>query len=277
MRPTRGHLARGLTLLEVIIAISLVVMLMGAVMTFFWQAGEIRAQAADRIDRTQVARQVLARIGEEIRGCVGMEQIGFPLEQRLIGDRRSITFLTTTLPDPDRYLFYGEFDDLPPARHDLTLVTYRLWVEDEEVDENGEPIVGGIIRSEKQTLNQFLVEEDDPLQLRHDLWSHELGYLEFRYFDGVEWSTTWDLTEGNSLPQLIQVTVGYRNVTMEEWEDTDLQTYPIAEYPLGDDLEHPDRYSMIIRIPAADKFFGSRVQRVGKQFAEQLGVGGSGL
>ncbi len=277
MRPTRGHLVRGLTLLEVIIAISLVVMLMAAVMTFFWQAGEIRAQAADRIDRTQVARQVLARIGEEIRGCVGMEQIGFPLEQRLIGDRRSITFLTTTLPDPDRYTFYGEFDDLPPARHDLTLVTYRLWVEDEEVDENGEPIVGGIIRSEKQTLNQFLVEEDDPLQLRHDLWSHELGYLEFRYFDGVEWSTTWDLTEGNSLPQLIQVTVGYQNVTMEEWEDTDLQTYPISEYPLGDELEHPDRYSMIIRIPAADKFFGSRVQRVGKQFAEQLGVGGSGL
>lgn len=273
-RPLR--LLSALTLLEVLISISLVAVLLGGAMTFFWQAMEVRKQVGERIDRTQLARQVLARMAEELRSCVGFDEVGFPVEQRLVGDRRSITFLTGALPGRHQYVFYRESDELPPAQHDLTLLTYRLWVDAENLDENGQPIVGGIIRTEKKTLNQFLVDEEDPLDQRNDLWSPELGYLEFRYFDGVEWDTRWDITEGNSLPQLVQITVGFTNITLDEFEDRDLTEYPISEYPLGDDRPHSDRYSMIVRLPAADRFFGSRVQRIGKKFSEQLGVGGSG-
>jgi hypothetical protein len=128
------------------------------------------------------------------------------------------------------------------------------------------------MRTEKKTLNQFLVEFDDPLDVRNDLWSPELGYLEFRYFDGVEWDTVWDVTKGNSLPQLIQVTVGFESCTDDELEDRDLDEYPLIDYPYGDDREHTDRYSIIVRIPAADKFFSSRVNKqLGKGLADQLG------
>lgn len=267
---------RGLTMLEVIISISLMALLLGTLMTFFWQTGEVRREAARLAERTQIARQVLDRMANELRGCIGVEQIGFPVdkEQRLIGDRRSIKFLTTTLPEDHQYEFYGEFEQMPPAQHDLREIGYRLWIDPDETTEEGEPIVGGILRMEKKTLNQFIVEEDDPLQLRTDLWSHELGYLEFRYFDGVEWDTIWDITEGNSLPQLIQITVGFDSITNYELEDEDLGEYPIEEYPLGDEQYHPERYSTIVRIPAASRFYESRLERVGREFSEMMGVEG---
>jgi prepilin-type N-terminal cleavage/methylation domain-containing protein len=324
------HRRRGLTLLEVIISVALIGMLMGAMVTFFWQVVEVRDTAAQAADRMQIARQVLARIEAELRSCIGVATIGFPIEQPLvedefledtedivrtaeevvvegddgfggeltgeladlfaggaaadpnapltgnipllIGNRRNITFLTARLPAGHQYEFIGVDELPPPAQHDLTQVSYWLWVDPEDTDEDGEPIIGGIMRTEKKTLNQFLVEFDDPLDVRNDLWSPELGYLEFRYFDGVEWDTVWDVTKGNSLPQLIQVTVGFGPCTNDELEDRDLEEYPLIDYPYGDDRVHRDRYSIIVRIPAADKFFSSRVNRqLGQGLPEQLG------
>jgi hypothetical protein len=271
----RGRYARArrraLTLFEIVIAVGLIVMLTAAMLLFFWQTGEIRRQAARTSDKSQVARQVLDGIAAELRGCVGLEQIGFPVEQRLVGDRRGITFLTTAAPDQSQYRFYRESDELPPAQHDLRLITYSLWVDENQTTEEGNPIVGGILRIEKKTLNQMVVEEDDPLDQRTDLWSHELGYLEFRYYDGVEWDTKWDITEGNSLPQLIQITVGFDTITMDELEDADLQGDALTRQPEF----NPNRYSTIVKIPTADRFFSSRIQRVGKQMSEQMGVGGT--
>jgi type II secretory pathway pseudopilin PulG len=269
-----------MTLLEVIISVTLISMLMGAMLTFFWQSMEVRKEAVRMSDRTQIARQVLQHLATELRGCLGVEQFGFPAgengEQRLAGDRRSITFLTTALPDKELYQFFGEFDELPPGQHDLREIGYELWIDPEETTDEGEPIIGGILRTEKKTLNQFIIDEEDPLQLRHDLWSYELAYLEFRYFDGVEWTTEWDLEEGNPLPQLVQVTVGFDPLTQAELDDEDLDMYPLDQYPLGDDLPHRDRYSIIVRIQAASRFFSSRLQRVGREmeFGEQLGIEG---
>ena len=80
------------------------------------------------------------------------------------------------------------------------------------------------------------------------------------------------MTKGNSLPHLIQVTVGFESCTDDELEDRDLDDYPLIDYPYGDDKEHADRYSIIVRIPAADKFFSSRVNKqLGRGLAEQLG------
>ena len=276
IRSTHQRPPRGLTLLEVIISIAIIVVMMSAMLTFLWQFMEGRKHASLAAEEMLIARSVLQKVASELRGCVGFDQVGFPMEQgqRLLGDRRSVSFLTLTLPAKHQYEFDSDYEMPLPAQHDLRQVSYSLWVDQDNVDENGEPIVGGIIRTEKKTLNQFLIDADDPLHIRNDLWSHELGYLEFRYFDGVEWSTTWNVTEGNSLPQLIQVSVGFKSITQYELEDEDLVEYPITnpDFALGDDLPHPDRYSILVKIVAADKLFGSRIQRVGEQF----GIGGLG-
>src|SRR4051812_3458091 len=89
---------RGMTLFEVVIAIALIALLMATLLIFMWQTGKVREQAKRGVERTQLARQVLDRLAAELRGCIGSDQIGFPIEQRLAGTRRSITFLTTALP-----------------------------------------------------------------------------------------------------------------------------------------------------------------------------------
>lgn len=259
-----------LTLFEVVTATTLIILLLVTLLTFFWQSAQVRTEAAKLADRVQVARQVLDHMSTELRGCIGMEQVGFPVEQRLRGDRRSLTFMTTALPSADQYRNYSLTDELPPAQHDLREVSYSLWVDPENTTDEGEPVVGGILRSEKRTLNQQVIEEGDPLVVRNDIWSHELGYLEFRYYDGVEWDTTWDISQGNSLPQLIKITVGFDSITQAELDDADIE-----ERSLDDpDPYDPSRYSTIIRIPAADRFFGSRFQKVGKTLSSQLGVEG---
>lgn len=264
----------GLTLFEVIISISLIVMLTAAMLTFFWQTVEVRDLAAGSSERTQLARQVLSRLASELRGCVGSAEVNFPLEQRFAGDRRSITFLTTALPDESQYRFYGEFDDLPPGQHDLRLLRYALWVDPDNKTDDGEPIVGGILRTERRTLNQFRIDEEDPLTEKTELFSYELGYIEFRYFDGVQWDTKWTVTGGNSLPQLVQITVGFLPISAEEYEDRDLESYPIAQYPFGDDRPHPDRYSTIVRLPAASRLFESRFEKLRSDLLDASGVGG---
>lgn len=270
----RSPRVRGLTLFEVIISLALIAMLSAAMFSFFWQTIEIRDQAAGAAERTQLARQVLGRMATELRGCVGSMDLGFPIENRFSGTRRGITFLTTVLPDPHQYEFYGEFDDLPPAQHDLRLLGYTLWVDPDNKTDKGEPIVGGIIRTERRTLNQFLIDEDDPLTEKHELFTYELGFLEFRYFDGVEWDTSWTVTSGNSLPQLVQITVGFNPVTSDEYEDRDLDSYPIRDFPFGDDQHRTDRYSTIVRMPAADRFFQSRFERMRGEMLESLGIEG---
>lgn len=269
-----------LSLLEVLVALALIIMLVSSMFTFYWQMAEARQKAAEASSRTQLARVIVDEIAREIRGMVGFDKINFPSaqgEQRIVGTRRSLSFFTTALPGKDQYMFYGPSDNPLPAKHDLRLISYSLWVDPHEKNENGDPIVGGILRSEKKTLNQFVVNEDDPLDIRNDLQSPELGYLEFRYFDGVEWDTKWDITDGNSLPQLIMVTVGYKSIMQDELDDVDLQSYSVSDYPFGDPKPRDDRYSVIVKIPAADRFFSSRISRVGKQASDQLGVTGEAV
>jgi prepilin-type N-terminal cleavage/methylation domain-containing protein len=274
----RGHRsprARGLTLLEVILAITIIALMMVALGTFMRRTLDIREQVIKESDRTQIARSFLESLAAELRAIPGGEQLNFPVEQRLVGDRRSISFLTTTLPERERFVFYQDTDEPPPAAHDVRLVTYDLWVDGDETTEDGNPLVGGITRTLRQTLSQAVIDEDDPLTERTDVWAPELDYLEFRYFDGVQWRTDWTFTEGNALPQMIQITVGYDQISMYEYEDFDLDDFPVEEYPLGPEEPHnPDRFSVLIRMPTADRFFNSRLQTLGDSLAEQFDVEG---
>jgi type II secretory pathway pseudopilin PulG len=260
--------ARGMTLFEVIISISLIAMLLGTLMTFFWQTVRVREQVTRMTDRTQIAEGILGHLAAELRGSVGLDKTGFPVQQ-FAGARRSITFLTTALPPKDEYAFFTESQQGPVPQDDLREISYSLWVDPEKTTESGDPLVGGIVRTERRATipainEEEIAEDEDPLYLRHDLWAHELGYLEFRYFDGAQWTTQWNVTQGNALPHLVQVTVGFDSLTKDELEDRDLQQYPIEqeEFYLGPDKPNPDRYSLIVRIPAADQAFSSRLSRL---------------
>lgn len=272
------HRRAGLTLFEVIVAVALMALLLSALLTFFWQTLEIREKAATVADETLIVQQMLDRIARDLRQCPGVQGISFPNLVQFSGDRRRLTFLTAPLPPEESYRFARESDEQLPPRHDLREVTYELWIDPEETTEEGDPVVGGILRTERRVLepseeeDEELNEDEDLLYMRRDLWSHELGYLEFRYYDGVEWATSWDVSQGNPLPHLVQITVGFDSLNADELEDRDLEEYPLDQYPVSmvaiDESPDPRRYSMIVRMPGADPMFTARLYRLGNEVEE---------
>lgn len=243
-------------------AVALILMMTGAMLTFFWRAVQVRDQTAIESERAQLARQVLGRMAAELRACPGKNQLELPAGAWLTGDRRSITFVTLRLPDRELYDFFSELDEPPEAQPDLVLVRYQLWVDPEETTDEGEPVVGGIVRSETRLRPQRVIDEENPLEVRNDLWSPEIGYLEFRYLAGGEWNTQWPAKFGNFLPQAVRITVGFTSIKRDELEDADLEAYPPDQFPWGDDQPHPDRYSLIVRLPAVDRSLFSRIERL---------------
>ena len=271
---------RGLTLLEVVISLALITMLVGALLTFFWQTLEIRDQAMRAADRTNLAQQVLDRMAGELESCSALPDVGFPIEQ-FVGDRRSVTFITCPLPPDESYDFYRDAAYAPSPQHDLREITYSLWVEQDEETEEGDPLVGGILRTERRALDPYMPEAEAPedeelIYVRRDLWAPELGYLEFRYYDGVQWAPRWQVSEGNKLPHQIQITIGFDSLTQEEYDDQDLDQYPIDQYPLGPNEPDINHFSRIVRIPAADMMFSARLYRLGSDVEELYQFMGAG-
>jgi hypothetical protein len=111
-----------------------------------------------------------------------------------------------------------------------------------------------------------------------EIYSQQIRFLRFCYFDGKSWWDRWDVSGENPLPQLIQVTVGFDPhpafggdvpLTQEEEEFCTCMNDPVDVRdcaPLS-----PDRYTMIIRLQQADMFFRSRVTRESQALLEDLG------
>lgn len=272
VRPARRP-ARAMTLLEVVIAIGLIAFLLGSLLTFFWQTLEIRKVAGASAARTRLVKQVLDRISGELQAAVAPDGFQVAGLQTFTGDRRSITFLSHPMPDDESYRIYRA-GELPAAPHgDLREVTYRLWIDPDNKTDDGDPIVGGIVRSEQPAITpavaiEQLSEDEAARYIRHDLWSYEIGYLEFRYFDGVSWSTTWHVTQGNPLPHLVQITIGFDSIKQADLDDQDLNEYPIDQFPLGPDKPQPNRYTTIVRVAGADPKFSAHWSRMNDQVEE---------
>ncbi len=260
---TRRRSRRALTLLEVLIAITLIGMLMGALLTFYWQTLSVRDKVIAQANRTELIQQTLGRICTELRAALGVSKIGYPV-QRFSGDRRTITFLLEPLPPESSYVAYQPNQTNVAPQQDLHEITWSLWIDPLNTKDNGDPIVGGLMRDERRVMDPVIPEseaaEQDQIQyVRHELVSPELGYLEFRYFDGVQWSTTWSGGQGNPLPQQIQVTIGFDSIKKEDVENSDLEDYPVDRYPLGPDTANAQRYSTIVQLVGADSTLSNRL------------------
>jgi len=80
------------------------------------------------------------------------------------------------------------------------------------------------------------------------------SFYEAARIDGANWWPTWQLAQGNTLPQLVRITVGFRpdpeqlelRDEMEIVEEDFLQNEEEIE-PLA-----PDRYSIVVRLKQAD-------------------------
>lgn len=256
----------GLTLLEVLLAIGLVTFLSVTMFLFYDVTLRSRDFGTRRINEGNLARVIAQQIANEIRSANGFLIGAGP---GIAGKERQITIQTVVIPDKEIFVRRNIQDEPMPAQSDLRQVQYYLAYDEDASFEYPDGTTGpapmGLVRREIQTLNQVIVRDDQSESVDLDLYAPEMKYLRFRYFDGVEWLDHWDIGKGgesglgNSLPQAVEVTVGYPAVPPPEENELDLENSDLKPAPA--EAYGEDKCTIVVRLQQADTFFGSRLIR----------------
>lgn len=72
---------------------------------------------------------------------------------------------------------------------------------------------GGLIRMDGDRSEMEFADQAADLEMmadRAELLAPEVNFLQFRYFDGLQWTDTWDSNAQERLPNAVEVTLGFR-------------------------------------------------------------------
>lgn len=269
---------RAFSLLEVILAITLMIFLLGVLFRFYHSSMINRQRGMASIKEAHIARLLLRQITDELRSAAGFTPGYGP---GVIGDRYELAMQTLAVPDKELFRRRSIRERQLPGQHDVKQVRYFIAWDEDITDENGIPYALGLVRQELKTLRQAVVvvpkdigeheveagqqDEDAEQSFRLQLYAPEIKYLEFRYFDGAEWHRDWHVAEGNALPQMIRVTLGFETRKQE-----DMNTgFNEEDFKFEEDEIFPPRsYTAYVRLVQADTFYGSRITRAARDLAE---------
>ena len=277
VKPTYQRCQRGFTLVEVVLALGLIVLIAAMMFQFYATTLDMRDRGKRTVESGYLAQRIAHQIAEEVRACNGFLTAMGP---GISGTERFISIQFVRIPDKKVYRRLSVTDDPPPAECDIRQVQYYLAYEQDgeemcDYEDFGieAPCNLGLVRREVKTPLQTAFLDSDDRSVALDLLSREIQYIRFRYFDGVDWLRDWDLGEdaanANSLPQAVEITVGYHSLPppQEEEEDdeeseagsgdfTDTDLTPAPPEPYS-----PETYTVTVRLQQADSFFGSRLIR----------------
>ena len=228
---------RGFTLLEMVLAMSIAVLLIGGVFGFYRYALAARQSLIDSADRIAFRQALMDRLTRELRGAISYAYLNMGIS----GSTDQIEFITSAVPA--RYTWEEPaIGEAPrPPQFDLRRVGYRLAVDDESADP---PVVVGLERTAQTLLTESLTEEGQ--QVRVKRISDYYRFLRFRYYDGTDWQDQWN---GARLPQAVEITLGVE---------------PLAEGMLPE--EYPgETWRRVVFIPASRlKAGATRIQGLGE-------------
>jgi type II secretory pathway pseudopilin PulG len=267
---------RAFTLIEMVISTGLLVMLIGTMYWFYASSLQNREEGTQKARDVQLARVILNRIAEEIRQASGNTPGYGP---GIIGGPNALSINTLTMPTKELLRRRSITAKPLAAQFDLNEVRYYIAWDEENLDEDGNPRPLGLVRRVTKTFNRVLILEgeegtDETAAIKEELYAPELKFIEFRYFDGATWWDRWEEFAGNSLPQMIRITVGYEAVLPEEFQQMELVDDNFLQDESEQEALPPDRYTTFVRLVQADVFYGSRVTREASAFAEsEQGIG----
>jgi len=205
------------TLLEVVLAITLALGAVGAVLAFNQHVLEIRGRIFTDVEAISSQRVVMGKLTDELRGAMAYPFLGGGMS----GQAGQVQFVSAVLPSPAVWAPRTATDDPPPPEQDIQFVTYRLrYATDERgvvlVDEKGDPIVIGLERSCQKVLASGA---DDGPQISTSLLTANIKYLNLRYWDGDSWVPIWS---GNNPPPAIEIVIGAAppaaGMTLEDYQ-----------------------------------------------------------
>jgi len=243
--PRRTRNARGLTLLEVTLAVSLTVGLMGVALAFYQYVVDVREDFSSQLGTVQITnarRRVMDRMTDELRNAVTNPF----LQMGLSGQATELRLITTVLPSTSVWSTRNITDEPVAPEQDLRIVGYRLRYGE---NEDGEEIIEGLERTEQRIITAQVAEEGE--EIRGALIGPEFLFVGLAYWDNEagEWLDTW---EGGDLPLAVEIRLGTEPLP----EDMEPVDYP---YPT---------YRRVVYVPGGIRAFG------GNTIIRGLGGGG---
>ena len=311
------HFRRGMTLLEVVLAMGLLAVLTSMTYVFYATSLSTQKRGTEEARKLRLMRVTMDRIAREIR------QVRLTDDQGGVGLRggpERIWLTTLRVPSRETAKELVFEDQQPVGEYDIVKVEYKIARHEELLDDDGFMIPIGLARVEQLTPRPdsletgeafeeeelafeesveagFAEEETDEFDAWFDealeeeevseggrieiaweeLYSQEIKYIRFCYFDGMTWWDHWDVGGENPLPQAVLVTLGYEGEAPYEdivSEDRCVEEFCACMSDETIDCEplRSDRLSRIVRIPLADRFFRSRIDREVQGMMEELGT-----
>jgi|CXWL01.1.fsa_nt_gi type II secretory pathway pseudopilin PulG len=307
-KPT-GNRRSGLSLLEVVLSLSLLVILSSITYWFYSSAMRTRERDIQYADKIRLARVLLDRMAHEIRqatiqtadGGVGID-----------GEMERIRISSLRVPGREIADTRFERTEDPSAEYDLVTVEYRIARHPDILDpEEGYEFPLGLARIEQRIprpeqpgaapADESLLktdesgrisldpaalesmfggdsaEEDNKLETEvnwQELYSQEIRYLRLCYYDGMSWWDDWHVSGENPLPQLVLATIGFEaHPPCGEEFGQDEDNIEFCECLNRDPPDcrplRPDQFSTTVRVTHADPLFRSRVSREGQDLASK--------
>ena len=181
----------GFTLVELLLALTIFAIIGVGIHQTLRSGVDAQRHGEESVQIVQIARQVLSRITGDLRATytsqgvyggamIGEDDIGVDVDL----DRLSFTTANHT---PKPYAV-GEY----------ALATIEHFIDDDDATEN----VG--LQRHVLPVAEATVEEE----LEVENYASEVKSLNFRYYNGLDWTDSWDSTADGVLPLAVEVTIG---------------------------------------------------------------------
>jgi prepilin-type N-terminal cleavage/methylation domain-containing protein len=186
---------RAFTLVEILIAISIMAMVLVSIQAAFFGALKLRQHTIDNLDSRQPTEEALQIIQHDLANLV------ISTNGVIIGPLQSIN-QTNLIPGqvgPDFYTSGGELDGMSPWGN-VEKIDYLLTPATNGTPGPGQDLVRAITRNLLPISQQPMPEENQTLL-------NGVQSLTFLYYDGTQWDQAWDTTQQTNLPQAIKVQI----------------------------------------------------------------------
>jgi len=266
---------RGFTLLETILAVSIIIVIVGTVYAFYDYSLRLVNAGREHLLESQLSSVVLQHVSNELRCVAG---VGSHFGPVLRGSRNGVTFLTTAVPSRVVFLPQQITENARPVEHDLRMVEYNLALDEEEnvlglrrnelrllltpvIEKQSDEDLANV--AETDTSEEDVdaekpepqpLERDDLKELgsyREQIISERIRYLEFEYFDGRSWFSSWNAA---ALPRAIRIIVGFAEIPEEELQDEILLPWSERE------SWHEDQYSVVVPLVLSEELKARNAQ-----------------
>jgi len=193
--PSQSNLRRAFTLLELLLAISIMSIVLAAIHGIFFTAIHLRNATINSLEASLPIEEALEVMQRDLANIVASTN------GVLIGPLQT-TSPTNALADqigPDFYTSGGEMDGMVPWGN-IEKIDYLLSTPTNGVRGPGRDLIRAVTR------NLLPITQPPQPDEQHAILSG-VRTLKFLYYDGTQWDPDWDTTQQTNLPLAIKVQI----------------------------------------------------------------------